>query len=118
MVLAYVFLGRGRPKPTAGFPDSIPDEGRSRGTAGLRWKGFTPEATIAVRDHAFHVLRLPRLTSLVRVGNMASRRVAEKVGMHCAAETTRHGVRYWQFTMAATRRVSTRVTRIRWPRLG
>jgi ribosomal-protein-alanine N-acetyltransferase len=63
-------------------------------------QGFATEAASAVRDYAFHVLRLPRLTSLVRVGNTASRRVAEKIGMQCAAELTRHGARYWQFTMA------------------
>jgi len=64
-------------------------------------QGFATEAAGAVRDYAFQVLRLPRLTSLVRIGNMASRRVAEKAGMQSAAEITRHGARYWQFAMAA-----------------
>jgi RimJ/RimL family protein N-acetyltransferase len=31
------------------------------------------------------------------VGNLASRRVAEKVGMQLSAELERYGIRYWQF---------------------
>src|SRR5438270_3398380 len=44
-------------------------------------QGYATEAAAAVRNHAFGVLRLPRLISLIRVGNGASRRVAEKIGM-------------------------------------
>jgi RimJ/RimL family protein N-acetyltransferase len=58
-------------------------------------KGYATEAASAVRDYAFHTLGLPRLVSLVRVGNGASRRVAEKVGMRLVEEHERHGRRYW-----------------------
>ena len=59
-------------------------------------QGFATEAACAVRDYAFQVLGLPQLISLIRVGNMASKRVAEKVGMRCAAEITRYGRPYWK----------------------
>lgn len=49
-------------------------------------QGFATEAAIAVRDHAFQVLKLPRLISLIRQGNAASCRVAEKIGMHHEAD--------------------------------
>jgi len=62
-------------------------------------QGFATEAAGAVRDYAFQVLRLPRLVSLIRVGNAASQRVAEKVGMQRAAEFERYGVRYWRYAI-------------------
>lgn len=64
------------------------------------WKqGLATEAAVAVRDYAFNVLQLSQLISLIRIGNMASRRVAEKVGMTLAAEVTRYGHRYWEYGM-------------------
>lgn len=60
-------------------------------------QGFATEAATAVRDHAFTVLNLPRLISLIRVGNYASRRVAEKVGMTFISEFTRFGDQYWKY---------------------
>src|SRR5512134_2962880 len=39
-------------------------------------QGFATEAALAVRDYAFDLLKLPRLISLIRVGNLASKRVA------------------------------------------
>jgi len=62
-------------------------------------QGFATEAACAVREYAFTVLRLPQLISLIRVGNLASKRVAEKVGMGQWTEIERHGLRYWQYTM-------------------
>ncbi len=44
-------------------------------------QGLATEAAMAMRDYAFQVLQLPRLVSLIRRGNQASQRVAEKVGM-------------------------------------
>jgi RimJ/RimL family protein N-acetyltransferase len=44
-------------------------------------------------------LDLTHLISLIRVGNLASRRVAEKIGMRCAAEITRYDVRYWKYAL-------------------
>jgi [ribosomal protein S5]-alanine N-acetyltransferase len=60
-------------------------------------QGFATEAATAVRDYAFNSLNLPQLISLIRVGNGASQRVAEKIGMHCISELNRHGIRYWKY---------------------
>jgi len=60
-------------------------------------QGYAIEAAIAVRDHAFNVLGLSQLINLIRVGNDASRRVAEKVGMEFDSEFTRYGNQYWKF---------------------
>ena len=55
-------------------------------------QGYATEAAFAVRDYAFEVLNLPQLISLIRVGNLASKRVAEKVGMMLVEEFTRYGI--------------------------
>jgi ribosomal-protein-alanine N-acetyltransferase len=61
-----------------------------------RWgRGLATEAAIAVRDYALATLHLPRLLSLVRIGNTSSRRVAEKVGMTWREDLVRGGIRYW-----------------------
>src|SRR5215213_7678019 len=41
-------------------------------------QGYASEAAQAVRDYAFEQLQIPCLISLIRVGNIRSRRVAEK----------------------------------------
>jgi ribosomal-protein-alanine N-acetyltransferase len=60
-------------------------------------QGYATEAPSAVRDYALGALGLPRLVSLIRVGNQASRRVAEKVGMRRLATIQRHGREYWEY---------------------
>jgi len=67
-------------------------------------RGLATEAACAVRDLAFADLQLKRLVSLIRVGNLASRRVAEKVGMSLAEQVGRNGVAYWLYAIDATRR--------------
>jgi ribosomal-protein-alanine N-acetyltransferase len=62
-------------------------------------QGFATEAASAVRDYAFDVLALPSLISLIRVGNQASRRVSEKIGMQLAEEITTNGICYWKYSM-------------------
>jgi RimJ/RimL family protein N-acetyltransferase len=62
-------------------------------------RGYATEAALAVRDYAFDVLQLPQLISLIRAGNLASKRVAEKLGMTLAAEYTRYGIQYWKYTI-------------------
>ena len=62
-------------------------------------QGYATEAAAAVRDYAFQTLELPRLISLIRVGNGASRRVAEKIGMRCIADISRYGQRYWEYVL-------------------
>lgn len=65
-------------------------------------QGLAAEAALAVREYAFDVLHLPRLISLIRVGNLASKRVAEKVGMKFVDECTRCDIRYWRYEIFAT----------------
>ena len=57
------------------------------------------EAASAVRDFAFERLRLPRVISLIRPENVASRRVAEKVGMSREREIDRGGHPYWIYAL-------------------
>jgi RimJ/RimL family protein N-acetyltransferase len=45
-------------------------------------KGYATEAAMAVLDYAFNVLGLKELVSFTVVGNIASRRVMEKIGLH------------------------------------
>ncbi|MBA2247767.1 MAG: GNAT family N-acetyltransferase [Chloroflexia bacterium] len=58
-------------------------------------RGLATEAAVAVR--AFGTLRLPRLVSLIRQGNIASRRVAEKAGMRHERDIIRSGIPSWLF---------------------
>ena len=62
-------------------------------------QGFATEAVNAVQAYAFNVLKLPQLISLIRVGNLASKRVAEKVGMRRTEEFTRYEIRYWKYVI-------------------
>ena len=55
-----------------------------------------------MRDLAFASLAQDRLVSLIRVGNHASRRVAEKIGMSLVEKTERNGVLYWLYRVEAT----------------
>ncbi len=48
-----------------------------------RWsQGFATEAARACRDYAFKAVDVPRVVSLVRPDNVASRRVAAKIHSH------------------------------------
>jgi RimJ/RimL family protein N-acetyltransferase len=57
-------------------------------------RGLATEAAAAVRDHALGTLALPRLVSLIRRANAASRRVAEKIGMRRERDLTEDAVDY------------------------
>ena len=65
-------------------------------------QGYATEAASTVRDFAFRELDLPKLISLIRVGNEASRRVAEKVGMRLEAEITRYEIHYWRYALESS----------------
>lgn len=52
-------------------------------------RGLATEAAVACRDYGFDNLGLKRLISIVHPDNMASRRVAEKIGMAFEKETVR-----------------------------
>lgn len=60
-------------------------------------QGFATEAASAIRDFAFQDLSLPSLISLIRVGNEASRRVSEKIGMRLMSELAISGISYWKY---------------------
>ena len=62
-------------------------------------RGLATEAATAVRDYAFSTLALPRLVSLIRQGNHASRRVAEKVGLRLTETIQRGDHPYWLYTL-------------------
>jgi len=62
-------------------------------------QGYATEAAAAVRDYAINVLKVPGLVSLIRVGNVASKRVSEKIGMRLVGEITQNGIPYWQYAL-------------------
>lgn len=48
-----------------------------------RWgEGFATEAAQGIVDYAHHTLGIERLIALIKHGNTASARIAEKIGMH------------------------------------
>ena len=65
-------------------------------------RGLATEAAAAVRDYAFTTLALPRLISLIRSTNAASRRVAEKIGMQPEKRLIRDGHEYWVYSLQPT----------------
>jgi ribosomal-protein-alanine N-acetyltransferase len=67
-------------------------------------QGYATEAACAVRDYAFTSLRLPRLVSLIRPGNPASARVAEKTGLKKIEHIQRHGRTYLRYGIENTTR--------------
>ena len=62
-------------------------------------QGFATEAASSLRDFALDSLSLPSLISLIRVGNKASRRVSEKIGMQLTDEITKNGIGYWVYSI-------------------
>jgi RimJ/RimL family protein N-acetyltransferase len=64
-------------------------------------QGLATEAATAVCRYAFERLGLPRLVSLIRQGNIPSRRVAQKVGMRHVDDVTGGRYPYWLFAISA-----------------
>ena len=62
-------------------------------------RGFATEAASSVRDYSFDVLNLGGLISIIRVGNEASKRVSEKIGMRFVNEFTKNGINYWKYAI-------------------
>ncbi|HEY7463766.1 MAG TPA: GNAT family N-acetyltransferase [Candidatus Limnocylindria bacterium] len=62
-------------------------------------RGLATEAAGAVARHACGELGMPRLVSLVRASNLASARVAAKIGMRRERELERDGARYLLFAL-------------------
>jgi RimJ/RimL family protein N-acetyltransferase len=61
---------------------------------GRKGEGIAPEAATAARDWAFANLDVDHLISLVRPENLASVRVAEKLGMHVDREADYKGLQH------------------------
>jgi len=59
----------------------------------LQRRGYATEAAAASRDHARDVLGLDRLVAIIDPRNVASQRVAEKIGLAFEKEVDRHGKR-------------------------
>lgn len=64
--------------------------------------GFATEAALAVRDFAVREIGLTRLICMIRPANVASRRVAEKIGMTKEKELLRGGHPYWIYSVDRT----------------
>jgi RimJ/RimL family protein N-acetyltransferase len=56
-------------------------------------RGYATEAAAASRDHARDVLGHSRLVAIIHPDNVASQRVAEKIGLGLEKEFERHGRR-------------------------
>ena len=57
----------------------------------LQGQGFATEAAAASRDYARDVLGLDRLIAIIHPDNVASQRVAEKIGLAHEKDIDRHG---------------------------
>jgi ribosomal-protein-alanine N-acetyltransferase len=65
-------------------------------------RGYAPEAARACRDYGFDQLGIDRLISLVRIGNLPSRRVAEKIGMRLWKEVMWRNLPHWVLVIHST----------------
>jgi len=65
-------------------------------------QGYAPEAARACRDYGFARLGAEQLISLVRLGNLPSRRVAEKIGMSLWKEVMWSDLAHWVFVIRRT----------------
>jgi RimJ/RimL family protein N-acetyltransferase len=66
-------------------------------------RGLATEAAGAVRDFAFEQLGLERVVSLIRPDNLASIRVAEKIGMKREKECIRGGHVYYVYSQSKSK---------------
>jgi RimJ/RimL family protein N-acetyltransferase len=66
-------------------------------------QGYAVEAARAVRDFAFDTLDIERLIAIIDPGNLASIRVAEKIGMHYESEVMFDGYTHPDHVYVITR---------------
>ena len=66
-------------------------------------QGYATESVIAVRDYAFNTLGLKHLIAIIDPANIASIRVAEKVGMHYEQDVMFEGYTHPDRVYGATR---------------
>ena len=65
------------------------------------WRhGFATEGALACRDYAFNTLNKPRVISLVREDNVASRGVAENLGMEVVGRAPHGGAESLVYAVA------------------
>ena len=68
------------------------------------WRqGYATEAASAIRDYAFSTLGMGRLISIIDPANLASIRVAEKIGMHHEGEVMLEGYTHPDHVYVITR---------------
>lgn len=67
-------------------------------------KGYATEAAQAAMEYSFRVLGHNRLVSLIRLGNVASVRVAEKIGMNYARRVEWNGMPADMYVRMATQK--------------
>lgn len=65
-------------------------------------QGYATEAALAVRDYAFSKLGLKRLIAMIDPANVASLRVADKLGMHYEGEILMEGYTHPDHVYAVT----------------
>lgn len=63
-------------------------------------RGYATEAALATRDHAFQVLGMPRVISLIRPENLPSQGVAGKLGMRPEGTAFHAGSEHLVFAVA------------------
>jgi ribosomal-protein-alanine N-acetyltransferase len=63
-------------------------------------RGLATEAARAVRDFALFTLHLPRIISLIRPDNIASRKVSEKIGMKSEQDIMRGDKKYLIYSLS------------------
>ena len=78
-------------------------------------RGLATEAARAARDYGFDRLGFDRLISVIAVGNAASERVAEKIGMIRERDTDVKGTPVHLYSMTRNDRDSTRRPSRYWP---
>lgn len=89
----------------AGFgTESLPDPELAWTFLPIVWgRGYATEAGIAARDYGFRVVEMPRMVSVIDPRNIASARVAAKVGLVHRGSVACHGVEHMLFDIDAAR---------------
>jgi RimJ/RimL family protein N-acetyltransferase len=95
----WVVAQKARPDAFLGWVLPIPEDATGpeveigwRLMTDARGRGFATEAARAVLAHGLDRLALPRIVADIRAGNAASRRVAEKIGMHAIGGPSDMGI--------------------------
>jgi [ribosomal protein S5]-alanine N-acetyltransferase len=78
-------------------------------------QGIATEAGAAWRDYALDVLRLGRIVSMISQSNIASRRVAEKLGMTVEREALWGGLPHLMYSVGPSRPTDAVPGRSTWP---